>query len=313
MALYLNVSQPMGGALNWSEGERLDEMDGIFAEMIRQINFIVSNLGADNVIEAASVKAENIDTKNAKIVNAQIKNLTASKIKAGTLDLSKGITIQNGNNTRSMTITEDGILITDQTGQEDILRFALLPDENGKFVFMLCNEEGEPTIAMDDDGNAAFRGTVESSEVYSSHIVGTDKDTYGEYTPPEDNNGVFVDIDNKGIKVMQDVTEANGVKNRLQKAGMTSDSEGTAFLVLGAGNNDNVFTMNGVKYSDDMLMISKGKHSVDIVYRGMNSGIQMMPDGIALYAPNVTVNGKPVATKDDIDSLKSRIQALENR
>ena len=263
MALYLNISQPMGGSLGWEDGKRLDELDGIFSELLRQLNFLLGNLGAENVIEAASVKAENIDTTNAKIVNAQIKNLTASKIKAGTLDLSKDIIITNGGS-NSMTITQDSIRIE----VNGVTRFLLTPDNNGTFGFGLYNAAGEPTVVVTGDGNAVFTGTVESSvvessEIYASHIAGVDKETYDALEIPDegDYNGIFVDIGHKGMKIFQE--KADGETG--QKFGTTVDSEGTVFLILGEGNGDNQFTFNGVKYSDDVLMISKGKNTTDMI------------------------------------------------
>ena len=299
MALYLNISQPMGGSLGWEDGKRLDELDGIFSELLRQLNFLLGNLGAENVIEAASVKAENIDTTNAKIVNAQIKNLTASKIKAGTLDLSKDIIITNGGS-NSMTITQDSIRIE----VNGVTRFLLTPDNNGTFGFGLYNAAGEPTVVVTGDGNAVFTGTVESSvvessEIYASHIAGVDKETYDALEIPDegDYNGIFVDIGHKGMKIFQE--KADGETG--QKFGTTVDSEGTVFLILGEGNGDNQFTFNGVKYSDDVLMISKGKNTTDIVLRGMNSGIQMFQDNLALNAKYVTINTYPVATERYVD------------
>ena len=294
MALYLNISQPMGGALGWEDGKRLDELDGIFSELLRQLNFLLGNLGAENVIEAASVKAENIDTTNAKIVNAQIKNLSADKIKAGTLDLSKGITITSGGGD-AMTITQDSIEIA----VDGVTRFLVTPDDNGKFGFLLCNAQGQPTIRLTDDGNAVLSGIVASSEIYASHIAGVDKDTYDTLIIPDEGeyNGIFVDIGHKGMKIFQE--KENGAVG--QKLGTTVDSEGTVFLILGEGNGDNQYTFNGVKYSDDTLMISKGRNTTDIVLLGMNSGIQMFQDNLALNAAHVTVNSYEVATKQYVD------------
>ena len=294
MALYLNISQPMGGALGWEDGKRLDELDGIFSELLRQLNFLLGNLGAENVIEAASVRAENIDTTNAKIVNAQIKNLSADKIKAGTLDLSKGITITNGGS-NSMTITQDSIEIV----VDGVTRFLLTPDENGKFGFLLRNAQGQPTIRLTDDGNAVLSGTVESSEIYASHIAGVGKDVYDTLKIPDEGeyNGIFVDIGHKGMTIFQE----KGIGETGQKVGTTVDSEGTVFLILGEGNGNNQYTFNGVKYSDDTLMISKGRNTTDIVLLGMNSGIQMFQDNLALNAKYVTINTYPVATEQYVD------------
>lgn len=48
-------------------------------------------------------------------------------------------------------------------------------------------------------------------------------------------------------------------------------------------------------------MISKGRNTTDIVLLGMNSGIQMFRDNLALNAGRVTVNSYEVATKQYVD------------
>ena len=322
MALYVNVSQPMGGALNWSEGERLDELDGIFAELIRQINFIVSNLGPDNVIEAASVKAENIDTKNAKIVNAQIKNLTASKIQAGTLDLSKGITITNGGSKWVMTIAENGLSIEEwnEDKKEFITRFLLAPDEEGKFALLLCNKEEDATLALDDDGNAVFRGTVQSSEVYSSHIVGVEKETYDKYTNEDEGsgNGAFVEIGRTGLKVMQDMADGT----RQQKIGMTSDGNGNPLLVIGSGAADGI-PINGVVKPYGSMVLEKlfresdNMHIGHIAMVGDYNQLDFTAGTINFNTRSVLMQGQQIATESYVDNavadLQKKIKALEQR
>ena len=126
-----------------------------------------------------------------------------------------------------------------------------------------------------------------------------DKDIYDTLIIPDegDYNGIFVDIGHKGMKIFQE--KGNGETG--QKLGTTVDSEGTVFLILGEGNGDNQYTFNGVKYSDDVLMISKGRNTTDIVLLGMNSGIQMFQDNLALNAGRVTVNSYEVATKQYVD------------
>lgn len=298
MALYLNISQPMGGSLGWEDGKRLDELDGIFSELIRQLNFLLGNLGAENVIEAASVKAENIDTTNAKIVNAQIKNLTASKIKAGTLDLSKGIVISNrsdGNGT--FVLKSDGMALYDGNGT---LRFTVSSDETGNFGFGLYDENGDATIVLLDNGSARFTGTVESSEIYASHIAGVGKDIYDTLIIPDegDYNGIFVDIGHKGMKIFQE--KADGETG--QKFGTTVDSEGTVFLILGEGNNENVATFNGVRLSDEMFVISKASGATNMELRGMNSGIQFAQNRIYFNTEKLVINYNAyVATEQYVD------------
>ena len=322
MALYLNISQPMGGSLGWEDGKRLDELDGIFSELIRQLNFLLGNLGAENVIEAASVKAENIDTTNAKIVNAQIKNLTASKIKAGTLDLSKGITITNGGSD-SMTITQDSIRIE----VNGVTRFLLTPDNNGTFGFGLYNAAGEPTVVVTGDGNAVFTGTVESSvvessEIYASHIAGVDKEKYDAYENQDEGegNGAFVDIGHTGLKIMQDME--NGT--RQQKIGMTSDSGGSPILVIGSGTGEEEPPINGVSVPTGSLTLRKdfsgNVHTGNIMVSGNNSALYLTAGTVGINAPdmvfnvsnNMVWNGSRIATESyvnqQIEDVKDWVQ-----
>ena len=80
MALYVNVAPPLGASGGGNLEKRVQELESILTELIEQINYNMSHLGAENVLEAASVDARNIKTESQKIVADQIEDLIATKI-----------------------------------------------------------------------------------------------------------------------------------------------------------------------------------------------------------------------------------------
>ena len=90
---------------------------------------------------------------------------------------------------------------------------------------------------------------------------------------------------------------------RLQKIGMTVDSQGNAILVLGAGNGENSVTINDVTYSDDSFIIEKGDGVATLAIRGADSGIAFFNSGTSSY---VTVDGV------NIKNLAQRVKTLED-
>ena len=239
-------------------GDSIKDM-GVFrewaVELIDELNYIFGNLDTSNVTEAGSVKAENIDTTTARIKSAQIEMLRADKINAGTLNLDNKITISGSNGETELLIDSSSIEIK-VNGKE---RLFVGRDDNNDFIFRMKSEDGLRGLVMDDYGNAYFTGTVESSEVYSSKIVGTSAE---KYVSPEVNmdegvnSNVFVELTDKGFAVQHD-KYAKGEWQRLKKAGITIDeSNGTAVFALGAGTGKKVI-INNVEYGVDSFVIEK--------------------------------------------------------
>ena len=188
--------------------------------LIDELAYLFNNLDSSNVIEAASVKAENIETANAKISNAQIGALSADKLVAGSVDTGK-VNVKDDDGRLSISGSE--IIISDTNRERFVAAYDKRED---KFRFELYNEDGDLTVSIDSGGDAVFGGILESARIYASTIIGTDSESYENV-----DGGVFADIDQKGIKIMQDDDGS-----RKQKVGMAVADDGTAYLILGAGN-----------------------------------------------------------------------------
>lgn len=317
----LTVGYPME---KYDTDANLSEVRSVLNETIDQLRYILCNLDTGNVIEAASVKAQNIDVGQAKILDAQIGSLTADKLYAGTIDSGK-VSISNKSNSQRIDITGSYIHFTE--GGTDRAGIGYLPD--GTFVFYINDPSGQQTrIGLDSNGNAYVMGTIESSvinssSIYASKIVGASKEVYDAFPPSGTGTevpGVFAEMDQTGIKIMQDeyAADETTIVNRLQKIGLTVDDAGKAILVLGAGHGGaSTKTFNGVTYSDNCFVIDKGDGATSLyIYGATDGNITFTNDG---GAGKVTVDGIYVkGLSEDVTELKDadfqqQINALENR
>ena len=86
MALFVNVPKPLGSSAGDDLEKRVGELENILTGLIDEINYCITHLGADNVLEATealtalNVDAKNINTDNQKISSDQIENILATKI-----------------------------------------------------------------------------------------------------------------------------------------------------------------------------------------------------------------------------------------
>lgn len=263
---------------------------------VDELTYIFNNLDSTNVIEAASVKAENIDTTNARIGNAQIGKLSAEKLKAGTIDTSLVSLSDSGGN---LVISGSAIYIADRNRT----RFKAEYDKSAnKFNFVLYNTGGEPTVSIDSSGDAHFGGVVEGSQIYSSTIVGTDKDSY-----TDTSGGVFAEINQKGIRVMQDKNYT-----RSQKVGMSVANDGTAYLVLGAGDGNGKKVINGIEYTNGSFRVEKNDTYTSMGIVGNTPFINFWDNGeLWLDATTVKINGINVLSK--LNSLSSEIDTIKQK
>ena len=284
-----NLTTPIPPKLTGQGAEDISALKAWGTALIDELSYIFHNLDAGNVREAASVKAEHIDTTSAKIKNAQIGALTADKLVAGTVDTKQVKVADKGG---TLEITDSKITISD-TAHE---RFKAEYDkETGLFRFLLCNGRGEPTVYINSLGNAVFSGRVESSEIYASTIVGTDSVSYDARE-----GGVFADIDRTGIKVMQD-------KNlrRSQKIGMSVGDDGTAYLVLGEGDGTGGHIINGVIYTNGAFKIEKNEREATLGIVGSKAHLDLWENGeLWLSGGRVLVNGRDILA--ELDSLKQQ-------
>ena len=288
-----NVTTPIPPNLTGRTEEDIRRLKEWGTALIDELTYLFSNLDAGNVLEAASVKAENIDTGTAKIGNAQIGALTADKLVTGTVDTGK-VTVSDGDS--QLRISESEIVIRDRNHQRFV---AAYDKETGKFRFLLCNEKGEPTVSINSGGNAIFSGQVESSAIYASTIIGTDSISYA-----EKEGGVFAQMDPTGLTVMQD---GNG--GRKQKIGMTVGSrDGAAYLVLGAGNGDESTNINGVVYTNGTFKIQKNNGHANMGLVGYAPFINFWEESGELWLDGSRVLVKGV----DVVSQISNLQTVNN-
>ena len=198
-----------------------------------------------------------------------------------------------------LTIQDSLIAITDKN---NTVRLKMGYAGN-QFVFEMYAEDGTQTVGINDDGEIELVGTM-----YASHFVGTSKANYEAIAPVTSPivNGVFAETDQRGIKINQDIDG-----QRLQKIGMTVDSQGNAILVLCAGNGGGKTTINGVTYSNDSFIISKEDEFTSIGLHGTTGGF--------IYFKNEGGTGKVlidsvdvVTLQNEVRSLKQRVSELEN-
>ena len=261
--------------------------------LIDELSYLFNNLDAGNVIEASSVKAENIETKTAKISNAQIGALSADKIQAGCVD-TELVTV--GDRDGNLEISDSGITVADSNRT----RFEAKYNKNtDKFIFRLFNEDGEPTISISSSGDAKFNGTVESANIFSSTIIGTDSDSYY-----DEDGGVFANIDKQGIRIMQDDD------GRKQKIGMSVSDDGTAYFVLGSGDGSGRHIINGVEYTRGAFKVEKNESYTNMGLVGKSPFITFWDDNGELWLSGDAVKINGVNILSEINSIKSRLNNM---
>lgn len=282
-----NLTTPVPARLTGDMSRDIGAIKKWGTALIDELSYILDNLDSGNVIEASSVKAENIDTTSARISNAQIGNLTADKLRAGTVDTDLVVVRSESGN---LSISGNSIRIDDGLFNRFVAEY---DKENDIFRFELCNSEGMPTVSINSLGNAVFTGKIDSSEIYSSTIVGTDSLSY-----EAEEGGVFAMMDSQGIKIMRDTEEG-----RSQKIGMSVGDDGTAYMVLGSGDGTDEHTINGVRYSRGSFLIKREDGSATLNIVGGNGIIAFKDDGeLWLSGDKVLVNGRDILA--EIDQLK---------
>lgn len=291
-----NFTTPIPPRLCGNASEDVKTLKRWGTALIDELTYIFNNLDSGNVIEAASVKAENIETTNAKITNAQIGSLTADKLVCGTVDTDL-VNVKDSDS--KLVLSGSEIAIRDRYRE----RFLAAYDKSTKkFRFELYNSDGEKTVSINSDGNAVFSGLLEGSAIFSSTIVGTDSESYN-----SNDGGVFANMDPTGIKIMQD---KDGT--RYQKIGMTVADDGTAYMVLGAGNGGGKKNINGVVYTNGTFKIEKNDSYANMGIVGSKPFITFWEDGgdLWLTGSSVTVNGVDILA--EIQELGQRVTSLEN-
>lgn len=290
-----NLTTPIPPKLTGRADADIETLKRWGTALIDELSYLFNNLDSSNVIEAASVRAENIETSDAKISNAQIGALSADKLVAGSVDTGK---VNVKDNDGRLSISGSEIIISD-TNRE---RFVAAYDKReGKFRFELYNEDGDLTVSIDSGGDAVFGGMLESAKIYASTIIGTDRESYENCS-----GGVFADIDQKGIKIMQDDGD-----ERKQKVGMAVADDGTAYLILGAGNGSGKKVINGVVYTNGAFKVEKNESYANMGIVGAKPFMHFWEDSGELWLSGNTVliNGTDVLR--EINNLKREIENLK--
>ncbi|MCI9626518.1 MAG: hypothetical protein HFI90_07020 [Clostridia bacterium] len=152
---------------NYSTEQDVEELQNIFTDFINKFQWLIGNLDTQNVIEARSVKAQNIDVTQAQIKDAQIGSLKADKLWAGTIDSGK-VSIKEKDSNKTIDIT--GSYIHFEENGKDRAGMGYLPD--GTFVFYINDPSGQQVqIGLDSDGNAIFRGDVVGGSITSDTTI----------------------------------------------------------------------------------------------------------------------------------------------
>ena len=297
-----NFTTPIPPKLTGNSAEDIGKIKQWGTALVDELTYLFNNLDSGNVTEAASVKAENIDATNARISNAQIGELSADKLKAGSIDTGV-VNVEDKNG--KLSISGSSIVISDGSRNRFVAEYDKL---RNAFRFVLYNKDGDPTVGIGSGGDAVFSGTVESSAIYASTIIGTDSVSY-----QNENGGVFADINQTGIKIMQD---KNG---RQQKLGMTVANDGTAYLILGAGDGSGKMTFNGVTYTNGSFVVEKFDKYTSMGIIGGKPFItfwdgngDLWLNGTKVYVNGTDVNLELSNIESEIKSIKSRISALES-
>ncbi len=292
-----NVTTPIPPTLTENTAEDVKRLKAWGTALIDELTYLFANLDAGNVREARSVKAENIDTAGAKISNAQIGTLSADKLIAGTVDTNK-VKVESNDGTLCLSGSELSI-----SDRNNVRFLAGIDPKSRQFHFLLCNKLGLPTVAINSAGDAVFTGQVESSAIYASTIVGTDSESYANAE-----GGVFAQMDPAGIKIMQD---EDG--ERQQKLGMSVGNDGTAYMVLGAGNGEGSHTINGVVYTNGSFKIEKNESGATLGLVGYQPQMAFWENTGELWlsGSRVLINGVDLEAK--CQALQTRLSQLEQR
>lgn len=162
--------------------------------------------------------------------------------------------------------------------------------------------EVEFTVEPREDFNFVFEFNIESTEVEWGSITGTldDQtdlsDTFVKQTVSQDNYTTDIDNSSSGITITSVIEEdGTALEGDLLRVGNTTLGErGVLFASINAEEEKGYYA--GV--------MPDGFSIADIT---TNQGALLS----VLSNGNLAVNGKEIATKDDIDALVARIAALE--
>ena len=113
-------------------------------------------------------------------------------------------------------------------------------------------------------------------------------------------------LDPAGIKVMQD---KSSVRN--QKIGMSVAEDGTAYIVLGAGNVSGKKNISGVVYSDGAFVIEKNSSGASMGIKGCSPFINLWEDSGELWLSGSSVLLNGLNIEQELTAVKQRLAKVE--
>lgn len=131
-------------------------------ELTDELKYMFCNLDAGNVMEAAKVKAQNIDCTKARIKSAQIQSLKADKIKTGTLDVSENVTIKGEGDNAKMEMNAQTIVFYEKDDSGKEIPRIYMGFDGEKYVFEVYDKKGNKSIYLNESGEAVFGGTIQT-------------------------------------------------------------------------------------------------------------------------------------------------------
>lgn len=165
----------------------LKQIEQWSVSLVDELKSLLCNLDGGNVIEASSVKAQNIDCTKARIKDAQVQSMTADKLTAGTIDAreidvininadnintgelnSELVHVGSSDADGSLEMTGDSIEFKENVAENGMrvekVRIAMGRTENGNYVFTIQSRDGKTGIYMDESGEVYLTGAIETTK-----------------------------------------------------------------------------------------------------------------------------------------------------
>lgn len=216
----------------------MDKVQAWSMQLIEELKYILCNLDAGNVTEANSVKAKNIDCRRARIKSCQIQSLVADKIKTGTLDISKNVTIKGEGDNAMLDISAQKIAFYEQDENDDGILRTYIGYDGTNYIFLVQNKEATQGIYMDEKGKFTITGIFATGREGEARTV-IDKNGIQSYDAEGRKYGLWCNEKNSAGNQLTDLTLYNAGKLTFQIEnaidGVTMVDSTGIFLLTGHG------------------------------------------------------------------------------
>lgn len=152
-----------------------DDMDKVqqwSVSLIDELKSILCNLDSGNVMEAGSVKAQNIDCTKARIKGAQIQSLTADKLTAGTID-AEVITVEGKSDSGKMTMSGEKLEFWEKNSNQPRI---YIGRSDNSYIFIVQSSDGKQGVYMDSDGRISITGDIVGGKITSNAVIEVKED-----------------------------------------------------------------------------------------------------------------------------------------